>query len=138
MQEVSLPEKQHWRRSSARLALKLAGRVLLCTARTTSTAEAIGAMGNTGEAGVGSPRLARVSHRNRGGAAIPLDATDSGAARTLVRIVRCCLSSAYCTFALGCHLQGGNYRGLVRGGCSRPKIRSGIRIRAQKQAESSG
>jgi hypothetical protein len=82
MQEVSLPEKQHWRRSSARLALKLAGRVLLCTARTTSTAEAIGAMGNTGEAGVGSPRLARVSHRNRGGAAIPLDATDSGAART--------------------------------------------------------
>jgi hypothetical protein len=27
---------------------------------------------------------------------------------------------------------------FVRGGCSRPKIRSGIRIRAQKQAESSG
>jgi hypothetical protein len=44
----------------------------------------------------------------------------------------------YCTFALGCHLQGGKYRVLVRGGCSRPKIRSGIRIRAQKQAESSG
>eukprot|EP01049_Picozoa_sp_SAG25_P006104 SAG25_NODE_442_length_7969_cov_22.346203_4_plen_66_part_00 len=49
-----------------------------------------------------------------------------------------CLVRLYCTFALGCHLQGGKYRVLVRGGCSRPKIRSGIRIRAQKQAESSG
>jgi hypothetical protein len=48
------------------------------------------------------------------------------------------MTSAYGTFGMQRLIFSAKYRLLVRGGCSRPKIRSGIRIRAQKQAESSG
>jgi hypothetical protein len=44
----------------------------------------------------------------------------------------------YGTFGMQRLIFSAKYRLLVRGGCSRPKIRSGFRIRAQKQAESSG
>ena len=48
------------------------------------------------------------------------------------------LRKLYGTFGMQRLIFSAKYRLLVRGGCSRPKIRSGFRIRAQKQAESSG
>jgi hypothetical protein len=48
------------------------------------------------------------------------------------------ITDAYGTFGMQRLIFSAKYRLLVRGGCSRPKICSGIRIRAQKQAESSG
>jgi hypothetical protein len=57
-----------------------------------------------------------------------------GSSRTAVS-VRCTYS--YGTFGMQRLIFSAKYRVLVRGGWSRPKIRSGIRIRAQKQAESS-
>jgi hypothetical protein len=52
----------------------------------------------------------------------------------------CCILYflTYGTFGMQRLIFSAKYRVLVRGGCSIPKIRSGIRIQAQKQAEFSG
>jgi hypothetical protein len=86
---------------------------------------------NVAEAAAGAPSACADIIAQKGE-----DETPAGTPPPQSRALR--LSAVYGTFGMQRLIFSAKYRLLVRGGCSGPKIRPGIRIRAQKQAESSG